>query len=73
MVGFLGPAGAGAASDLTDCLRYPEAQREAERALLHLGDAAVPGLILALKARNPETRAHSARLLKEFPTHESVL
>jgi HEAT repeat protein len=71
MIGFLGPAGAGAVLDLTEALAYGEAKMEAERALVHVGDAAVPGLTTALHSRNPEIRADCARLLKEFPTRQN--
>ncbi len=70
MIGFLGPEGISAVPDLAESLVYPEARVEAERALLHVGDAAVFGLITALKSRHTEIRAHCARLLKEFPAHQ---
>ena len=66
MIGRLGPKGRAAVPDLVDSLGYSSAALEAERALLRVGDASIPGLIRGLGNRNTEVRARSARLLKEF-------
>jgi HEAT repeat protein len=71
MIGLLGVAGIEALPELVDSLAYSQAQLEAERALTHLGDSVVPGLIAALKARNPEIRTHCVKLFREFQARES--
>jgi HEAT repeat protein len=72
-IALLGPAGAEAVPELISSLSYPAAVSEAERALRRAGSAAVLPLVRALRARQPEVRARSARLLKEFNESQDLI
>ncbi len=70
MISLLEQKGRAAVPELIDTLRYAPAANEAQHALLRVGDAAVEGLVSALRSRYPAVRAQVAHLLKEFPAHE---
>jgi HEAT repeat protein len=74
MIALLGVSGRSAVPELIDSFRYSQAALESEHALLRVGEVSVEPLIRALRARQPEVRAHSAALLKEFlPRHKECV
>jgi HEAT repeat protein len=64
-ISLLGAKAVAAAPELVDSLSYPQATRDAERALQRIGDPAVPAIIDGLRSRKAEIRIRSARLLRD--------
>jgi HEAT repeat protein len=65
MLATLGPKSKSAAPDLVAALAYEQSAHESERALLHIGEAALPHLERGLSSSQISVRVRSARLLRE--------
>jgi HEAT repeat protein len=74
MLAMMGPKAKDAAPDLVAALAYEQSACESERALIRIGNSAVPDLESGLASRHVAVRIRAARLLREFsPAAESSL
>lgn len=72
MLAVLGPKAQDAVPELIAALVHDGSASASERALVHIGPAAVPSLERALKSRKEIVRVRAARLLREFSPAEAT-